>query len=268
MSPKYTHAIVARISEALLESGPFDVKLAKRQHEQYCTLLREIGLDVIELPPDDLLPEGVFVENSAVICNGVALIGRSDNAKRRREAASMAIILKKELEIPVIEIDDPHARLDGGDVLFTGREFFIGISGCTNEEGARAVAMAYPEYPVTPIRVNGSKRLKYYVTMAGPDVLCVSKSAPCQEIVKRMEREASFTYQKLTLPEESAANMLYINGTIVHRSPTEIPDAYKTLKEKIDIPTRNINISEFSQYSSGLTSSCLLLRRWKSIRSI
>ncbi|SPP89660.1 N(G),N(G)-dimethylarginine dimethylaminohydrolase 1 isoform X1 [Drosophila guanche] len=268
MSPKYTHAIVARISEALLESGPFDVKLAKHQHEQYCTLLREIGLDVIELPPDDLLPEGVFVENSAVICNGVALIGRSDNAKRRHEAASMAIILKKELDIPIIEIDDPHARLDGGDVLFTGREFFIGISGCTNEEGARAVAMAYPEYPVTPIRVNGSKRLKYYVTMAGRDVLCVSKSAPCQEIVKRMEREASFTYQKLTLPEESAANMLYINGTIVHRSPTEIPDAYKTLKEKIDIPTRNINISEFSQYSSGLTSSCLLLRRWKSIRSI
>lgn len=80
---------------------------------------------------------------------------------------------------------------------------------------------------MTPIRVNGSKRLKYYVTMAGPDVLCVSTSPTCQEIVKRMEREASFTYQKLTLPEESAANMLYINGTIVHRSPTEIPEAYK-----------------------------------------
>lgn len=148
--------------------------------------------------------------------------------------------------------------------------------------------MAYPEYPVTPIRVNGTKRLKYYVTMAGPDVLCVSTSPTCQEIVKRMEREASFTYQKLTLPEEKAANMLYINGTIVHRSPTEIPEAYKvgrllylilqptlsfiflpqTLKEKIDIPTRNINISEFSQYSSGLSSACLLLRRWKSIRSI
>ncbi|KAH8361058.1 hypothetical protein KR200_008780 [Drosophila serrata] len=285
------NSLFHRISDALLENGEFDVQLAKQQHEQYCTLLRTIGLDVIELPPDDQLPEGVFVENSAVICNGVALIGRSENAKRRREAESMAIILKKELDIPVIEIEDPHAQLDGGDVLFTGREFFIGISGYTNEEGARAVAMAYPEYPVTPIRVNGAKRLKYYVTMAGPDVLCVSSSPTCQEIVKRMEREASFTYQKLTLPEEIAANMLYINGTIVHRSPAEIPEAYKvsvraaprliktfemlidrstsqTLKEKIDIPTRNINISEFSQYSSGLTSSCLLLRRWKSIRSL
>lgn len=113
--------IYSRISNALQETGSFDVQLAKQQHEQYCTLLREIGLDVIELPPDDALPEGVFVESSAVICNGVALIGRSENAKRRREAESMAIILKKELDIPVIEIDDPHAQLDGGDVLFTGK---------------------------------------------------------------------------------------------------------------------------------------------------
>lgn len=97
------------------------MQLAKQQHEQYCALLREIGLDVIELPPDDALPEGVFVESSAVICNGVALIGRSDNPKRRREAETMAIILKKELDIPIIEIDDPHAQLDGGDVLFTGK---------------------------------------------------------------------------------------------------------------------------------------------------
>jgi len=63
--------------------------------------------------------------------------------------------------------------------------------------------------------------------MAGPDVLAVSTSATCQDIVKRMERVGSFTYQKLTLPDEKAANMLYINGTIVHRSPTEIPEAYK-----------------------------------------
>lgn len=29
-------------------------------------------------------------------------------------------ILKKELEIPLVEIADANARLDGGDVLFTG----------------------------------------------------------------------------------------------------------------------------------------------------
>jgi len=91
--------------------------------------------------------------------------------------------LKKELEIPLIEISDKNARLDGGDVLFTGnfckyvnmsstmvfikdqnseifyamllagREFFVGLSHFTNEAGARAVAAAFPEYPCVPIKV-------------------------------------------------------------------------------------------------------------------
>lgn len=62
--------------------------MAKEQHKQYCSLLREIGLDVIELPPDDELPESVFVETSAVICNGVALIGKSDNPMRQKEVST------------------------------------------------------------------------------------------------------------------------------------------------------------------------------------
>ncbi|XP_004520179.1 N(G),N(G)-dimethylarginine dimethylaminohydrolase 1 [Ceratitis capitata] len=265
---RYTHAIVARISESLKSSGEFNYTVAKKQHHDFCALLRDVGLDVIELPPDDMLPEGVFVENAAVICNGVALISRSDNLLRQREADSMEIILKKELDIPVVNPNISNALLDGGDVLFTGREFFVGISNYTNEDGAKTVAVAFPEYPVTPIKVNGNKRLKYYVTMAGPDVLSVSTSIYCQEIVKRMEREASFKYQKITLPEEHAANMLYVNGILIHRSPNEIPASYKVIKEKIDTPSRNIDISEFGKFASGLTSSCLLLRRWKSIRNI
>lgn len=34
-------------------------------------------------------------------------------------------VLKKELEIPLIEISDKNARLDGGDVLFTGKHDYI-----------------------------------------------------------------------------------------------------------------------------------------------
>lgn len=47
----------------------------------------------------------------------------------------MRTIIKKEIKIPTIEIADPKATLDGGDVLFTGREFFVGLSGRTNEAG-------------------------------------------------------------------------------------------------------------------------------------
>ena len=37
--------------------------------------------------------------------------------------------------------------------VFSGREFFVGLSQFTNEAGARAVAAAFPEYPCAPIKV-------------------------------------------------------------------------------------------------------------------
>lgn len=63
--------------------------------------------------------------------------------------------------------------------------------------------------------------------MAGPDLLCVGAGKECQEVLKRMEREATFSYQTLTLPEDDAANVLFLNGTLVHRSVDEIPSSFK-----------------------------------------
>lgn len=65
--------------------------------------------------------------------------------------------------------------------------------------------------------------------MAGPDLICCNTSKDSQEILKRIEREATYTYQTLTLNEEKASNVLYINGTLVHRSVDEIPISSKVI---------------------------------------
>ena len=44
----------------------------------------------------------------------------------------MKEVLGKVAGLSVVEMTDP-ARLDGGDVLFTGREFFVGLSDRTNK---------------------------------------------------------------------------------------------------------------------------------------
>ena len=89
--------------------------------------------------------------------------------------------------------------------------------------------------------------------MAGPDVICVGAGKAAQEVLKvrgklqfsvwfstsvgtlfylfvsvqRIEREATFSYQTLTVPEDIAANVLYVNGTLIHRSVDEIPESCK-----------------------------------------
>lgn len=71
------------------------------------------------------------------------------------------------------------------DVLFTGREFFVGISQRTNEGGALAVAAAFPEFPVSPVRIPKSLlHLKSCMSMAGPDILAVSATPEGQEVLK------------------------------------------------------------------------------------
>lgn len=70
------------------------------------------------------------------------------------QVENVRAILRKELDLAITEIADPNAKLEGGDVLFTGKEFFVGISEFTNESGARAVANAFPEFPCVPIKVR------------------------------------------------------------------------------------------------------------------
>ncbi|KAF7268283.1 N(G),N(G)-dimethylarginine dimethylaminohydrolase 1 [Rhynchophorus ferrugineus] len=265
---RYTHAVVSRIPVSLRTRGEIDLEEAKKEHENFVRLLRELGLDVIELPPDEALPECVFVEDCAVVCNGTALITRPGAIHRQKEVETIRVVLKKELDLPIIEISDSNAKLDGGDVLFTGREFFVGLSQWTNEAGARAVAAAFPEYPCTPIKVPEQKHLKSYITMGGPDLICVGAGKEAQEVLKRMEREATFSYQTLTLPEDQAANVVYLNGTLVHRTSEEIPLSSKIFDDKIDYPRRSVNLTQLAKLSCGLSSSCLLIRRAKHIRNL
>lgn len=86
----YTHAIVCRICDSLESAcqnkkGEIDLAEARKQHEEYVKALRDIGLDVIELPPDESFPDSVFVEDAAVICNGQALITHPGHPSRAGE---------------------------------------------------------------------------------------------------------------------------------------------------------------------------------------
>ncbi len=62
-----------------------DLSLARRQHEKYCRILSELGLEIIHLPRDDLHPDSCFVEDNAVIYGGKALICRTAKKSRRGE---------------------------------------------------------------------------------------------------------------------------------------------------------------------------------------
>ena len=71
---RYSHAIVSRIpnsfAKTLGTSDGINLEEAKRELEEYCKVLRSLGLDVIELPADETFPDSPFVEDTAVVING------------------------------------------------------------------------------------------------------------------------------------------------------------------------------------------------------
>lgn len=88
----YTHAIVRGIPVSLakeaLRSSQTEVDLAKavKEQEAYVEVLRtRLGLEVVELPADESLPDCVFVEDAAVVCGDTALITRPGAESRRGE---------------------------------------------------------------------------------------------------------------------------------------------------------------------------------------
>jgi len=79
---RYNFALVSRIANKFATDSSFDLKKgqtididkARHEHEELVEALRRIGLDVIELPSDEKHPDGLFVDDIAVVIHGTALI--------------------------------------------------------------------------------------------------------------------------------------------------------------------------------------------------
>ena len=79
---KFNFALVSRVANSFAESSSYDllrgervdIDKARQEHETLVDALRRIGVDVVELPCDEKHPDGLFVDDVAVVINGTALI--------------------------------------------------------------------------------------------------------------------------------------------------------------------------------------------------
>uniref|UniRef100_A0A5F9C3S3 Dimethylarginine dimethylaminohydrolase 1 n=1 Tax=Oryctolagus cuniculus TaxID=9986 RepID=A0A5F9C3S3_RABIT len=235
-----THAVVRALPESLSQHAlrrakgeEVDFARAERQHQLYVGVLgSKLGLQVVELPADESLPDCVFVEDVAVVCEETALITRPGAPSRRKEVDMMKEALEK-LQLNIVEMKDENATLDGGDVLFTGREFFVGLSKRTNQRGAEILADTFKDYAVSTVPVADALHLKSFCSMAGPNLIAIGSSEPAQKALKIMQQMSDHRYDKLTVPDDVAANCIYINSpskghVLLHRTPEEYPESAKT----------------------------------------
>ncbi|XP_054240383.1 N(G),N(G)-dimethylarginine dimethylaminohydrolase 1 [Indicator indicator] len=268
-----THAVVRALPESLCRqalrsaAGPeVDFARAEREYQLYVGVLRgKLGLQVVELPADESLPDCVFVEDVAVVCEETALLTRPGAPSRRKEVEAMKRVLGS-LNLNIVEMVDENATLDGGDVLFTGREFFVGLSRRTNQRGAEILADTFKDYAVSTVPVHDSLHLKSFCSMAGPNLIAIGSSEAAQKALKTMQQMSDHRYDKLTVPDDAAANCIYLNipnkgHVLLHRAPEEYPESAKVfekLKDHMLIPIAN---TELEKVDGSLTCCSVLINK-------
>ncbi len=131
-------AITRAVSSAMhhcelthMDRQALDLDRARQQHEAYNQALRKLGVEVIELPEQAELADSVFVEDTALVFDEVAVITHPGAVSRRPETASIAEALEPYRPLRHIE---PPAILDGGDVLTIGKNVYVGLSSRSNRD--------------------------------------------------------------------------------------------------------------------------------------
>ena len=120
MPKAFTRALSPGISDCELthlERLPIDVEHARSQHSAYERILEQNGLEVIRLPDLPSHPDGVFVEDTALLLNEHAIITRPGAASRLAETDSTAARLARHFDLHRIE----NGFVDGGEPFASGR---------------------------------------------------------------------------------------------------------------------------------------------------
>jgi dimethylargininase len=163
----------SRLAEGIvthIERRPVDVDLAHRQHGEYVAALRASGWSIHEVPPAHDRPDSVFVEDTVVIFDELAVITRPGAIERRPEVDAVEPVVR-DLGLTVAHIEEP-GTLDGGDVLQVDSTVYVGRGGRTNHDGVRQLrrllADAGLERRVVAVSLGRVLHLKSAVT-ALPD---------------------------------------------------------------------------------------------------
>jgi dimethylargininase len=230
-----------------LERVPIDVAKAMEQHRRYAAILGELGMRVILLPADAAYPDGVFVEDPAIVLDEIAVICRPGAESRRGEADSVAEAIAPFRELKWMR--EP-ATMEGGDVVRVGRDLFVGVSQRTNREGVEQLAGIVEPfgYRVTPVEVHGCLHLKSACCSIGDSTVLINRNW--------IDAGPFAGFRMIDVEEEWAADVLRIGGAVL------MPDGFPKTREKLErsgFRTLAIDVSELQKAEAGVTCMSLIL---------
>lgn len=230
------------------EREPIDAAAAARQHRGYCDALRACGASVVTLPPAEGMPDSVFVEDTAVVLEGVAVLTRPGALSRRGEVK----LIEPEVARlrPVVRVEPP-ATLEGGDVLRLGRTLYVGLSPRTNAEGVDSLRrlVAPHGYDVLAVEPRGCLHLKTGCSALDDATVLANPEWVDAGLFRGREVVA------VDASEPWAANVLRVGDSVCVSAA--FPRTAEALAAR-GYDVRAVEVSEFAKAEGGMTCLSLL----------
>ena len=227
-----------------------DKEKSMEQHEAIRKIMKNAGINVIEIPELKGHPNSVFTMDTSLPLGDSFIKLRMGLATRRGEEEWMAKILEN-LGLEMIdEIKEPGTA-EGGDLIPAYPYFFLGISGRTNRNGAEQLKRILENYgyevrliPVPHIHLH----LGGAMTLIGEDRILACKSIPDEYL-------RGFEVIKLNCGSFISGNVIYLGRerVIVERRNVEA----RMNLENMGYDVYSLDLSEFVKGSGG--PSCLIL---------
>lgn len=248
---------ITHVPSARLEAGErtyvghdaIDVGMARLQHAMYEDALRSCGARVVQLDVNRDLPDCVFVEDTAIVLDEVAVMMSMGVDSRRAEPAGIEAALRQWREIERVALP---ATIDGGDVVRCGRALYVGESQRTNRAGIaalREIVSAYG-YTVTAVPVRACLHLKSACS-ALPDGSFLVNRHWIDVSPLPPDRLA-----QVPPGEPWAGDVLVIGEQII--VPSSCPGTADTLRAR-GWTVRPVDVSEFAKAEGGVTCMSLVL---------
>jgi len=215
---------------------------AREQHEAYLSTLRSLGVEVVELERLSDYPDAVFVEDTALVLDEVAVVLRPGAESRQGECASVADELARYR--PIAEVTAP-ATLDGGDIIVFGRRILVGATSRSSHTGIellRALVKPYG-YTVEAVPVRGVLHLKSAATVVDDETL----------IYNAGQVDLTFLGARLLQahPEEpQGANVVRIGEVLL--ADASAPRTLATLRRHND-QIRTVDVDEFAKAEGAIS---------------
>jgi dimethylargininase len=250
------HALVRRPSPRLAEglithidrSDNVNVELAQRQWDGYLAAFHGAGWTTHEVPPAPDCPDSVFVEDTMVVYDDVAVICRPGAEERWPEiSAAESAVSAQGYRVERIEAP---GTLDGGDVLKHGGTVWVGVGGRTNTAGFAQLTAHLEPFGVNAVAVSVTRalHLKSAVT-ALPDGTIVGY----QPIV---DEPRIWGDRFLAVPEEPGSHVVLLDDDALLMSSAAPRTA--DMFEQRGYRVVGVDISEFEKLEGCVT--CLSVR--------